>query len=547
MRTSIAVLFTVFAAAAMTGPATDRVRAGSKGQAIGNQQSGNSVLDIYRQYSPYTDPGKYKYLYKNLPDSLPELTQLVKSQTVHPMAELPMYEDRIPKERWNEFSKYPTVRSILEGLVSYDFRGLVKDRTPEHRLVLGCRENAILLASALKSKGTPARVRYGFATYLAPGCHFCHVICEVWNEKDNRWMLVDPSTCKVDVGRGEFECGSDAWLKMQKKEIDPELYGFAGKKTGPVMIAGILCLDMASVLGSEYPITQYAPVSEAFENGNQPTAEQVETLSRISELMRVGDGVSISKLREIYGNNPQLQATKSYELVLADAGNSKAKRDVSHSKPIIEFVDIPAGTFMMGSPATEQGRRDDEVQHKVTVSPFKMSKYAVTYAQYDLFCEATGRRKPWGPERGNLPVSQVTWYDANEFATWMGCKLPTEAQWEYAARANTSTAFYTGDELTTEQANFNGKKALPVGSFPPNAFGLYDMHGNIWQWCSDWYGEYDPNDKLNPQGPASGKRKVDRGGGWYDPAWRCRSAYRAGGDPPGNRGPGMSFRVVKSD
>ena len=176
------------------------------------------------------------------------------------------------------------------------------------------------------------------------------------------------------------------------------------------------------------------------------------------------------------------------------------------------------------------------------------------------FCEATGRTKPWGLERGNLPVSQVTWYDAQAFAEWMGCRLPTEAEFEYAARANTVTPFYRGNCLTSEQANFNGnepytnceksenrKKPLPVGSFAPNAFGIYDMHGNIWEWCSDWYGEYNIEDTLNPKGPDGGTKKVDRGGGFYDPAWRCRSAYRAGGDPPGNRGTGISFRIVKDE
>lgn len=278
------------------------------------------------------------------------------------------------------------------------------------------------------------------------------------------------------------------------------------------------------------------------------------------DLMKSINDDSVSKLREIDNHNSQIQITKSVEPDLASTEDNAGNKEPSKNKPVIEFIDMPGGTFTMGSPAAEEGRKNDEVQHQVTLSAFKMSKYPVTYEQYDLFCEATGRTKPWGFRRGNLPVTQVTWHDANAFAEWMGCRLPTEAQWEYAARANTTTPFYTGDCLTSEQANFDGEQPyancgkgknrnepLPVGSFPPNAFGLYDMHGNIWQWCSDWYDEYNVEDKVNPAGPKTGTRKVNRGGGWHDPAWRCRSACRGGGNSPDTKGTGISFRLVKSE
>jgi sulfatase modifying factor 1 len=522
-----------------------------------------SVLDFYRQYSSFTDPGEYKYLYKNLPDSLPELCRLIKSQFIHPYSELPKYRDQIPKERWNESLKYPTVKSILKGLLSYDSRGIVKDRKVEDRLVLGCREYAILLASILKYRGIPARVRNGHATYLIPGFHTSHTICEVWNENDKRWMLVDPGTGMIDFCREKFDFSNDLWLKMQKGEIDPNLYGLPGNYTGLVSIVGKICPDLASILGTEYTIYQYAPILDyAFKNNNQLPAEQIEILNRISELMKSLDAENLSKLQEIYNNTPQIQITKSFEPNATKTENTTGDKDFSIKKPTIEFVDIPAGTFTMGSPSSEKGRKDDEIQHQVTLSAFKMSKYPITFEQYDLFCEATGRSKPWGRERGKLPVSQVTWYDAVAFAEWMGCRLPTEAEWEYAARANTTTPFYTGDCLTSEQANFNGKepytnceksenrgKPLPVGSFPPNAFGLYDMHGNIWEWTNDWYGEYDIEDTLNPKGPETGENKVLRGGGWREPARECRSAYRGGGRGlyPGTRGAGISFRIVKSE
>src|ERR1035437_101835 len=122
---------------------------------VGNAQQNvkftgkESVMDFYKQYSSFTDPGEYAYLYKNLPDSLPELCSLIKSQFIHPFAELPQYRDQIPEERWNEMEKYPTAKSILAGLLSYDSRGFVKDRKPQDKLVLGCREYAIILASVL--------------------------------------------------------------------------------------------------------------------------------------------------------------------------------------------------------------------------------------------------------------------------------------------------------------------------------------------------------------------------------------------------------------
>ncbi len=507
-------------------------------------------LDLYRQYSPFTDPGDYKRLYENLPDSLPELCSLIKSQFIHPYAELPEYHDLIPKERWNESLKYATVKSILEGLLSHDSRGLVKDRKPENRLVLACRENAILLASILKYRGIPARVRGGYATYLIPDFHTNHAICEVWNENNKRWMLVDPSTGMIDFSRDKFDFSNDTWLKMQKKEIDPNLYGMPGQHSGVLSIIAVFGTDLSFILGTEYTIYQYAPILEyAFKNNNQLTTEQIEILNRISELMKSLDAENLSKLQDIYNNTPQIQMTmtKTFELDAKTSENDTKVTDTSINRQDIEFVYIPGGTFMMGSPAAEQGRKDDEIQHQVTLSAFKMSKYAVTFEQYDRFCQATGRTKPGGYPRGNLPVSRVTWYDAAAFAEWMGCRLPTEAEWEYAARANTTTPFYTGDSLTSDQANFNAKKPLPVGSFPPNAFGLYDMHGNIWEWCNDWYGEYDVNETSNPKGPETGKNKVLRGGGWREPALECRSAYRGGGLYPGTKGAGIGFRIVKSE
>jgi len=522
-------------------------------------QVDSNIYDFYRRYSSFTDPRDLEYLYKNLPDSLSELCRLIKSQTIHPWIGLPMYREQIPEERTNEELKYRTVESILKGLISYDSLGLVKDRKPENRLLISCRHNSILLASILKYRGIPVRVRYGFAPYIESGFHFSHVICEVWNKNDNRWMLVDPSFNMVDFSYDNFDFSNVVWLKMQDKKIDPKLYGL-GSNTGLGLITVALCLDLASILGNEYNYSQYSPILDTVFRKNKLNTTQIKMLNSISELMSLINADNISQLQEIYTNNQQIQYIDSVISVNPYDMNNNKNIEPSLNKPLIEFVNIPSGKFIMGSSVDEEGRQNDEIQHEVTLSAFKMSKYPVTYEQFDLFCEATGRTKPRGRERGNLPVITVSWYDAVAFAEWMKCRLPTEAEWEYAARAHATTSFNTGNCLTSEQANFNGKKPyneckesenrkklIPVGSFLPNTFGLYDMHGNIWEWCSDWYGVYKINDTLNPKGPETGTLKVNRGGAWYDPAWRCRSAYRAEGDPPGNRGQGISFRIVKDD
>lgn len=287
---------------------------------IEKEPTDHSVLDFYRRYSAFTDPGEYTYLYENLPDSLPELCHLIRAQFIHAYAELPRYREQIPEERWNEMTDYPDVKSILEGLLSYDSSGIVYDRKPEDRLVLICRHNAILLVSILKYRGIPARVRYGHATYLIPGFHTSHAVCEVWNEKERRWMLVDPSMDRVDFSREEFDFSNDAWLQLQNGEIDPNLYGVPHRYTGMVSILTKVCGDLMCILGTESPIYLYPPIMDyAFKNNNQLTGEQILTLNRISELMKSIDADSLAELRSIYENTPEIQLTQSFTAVSTHA------------------------------------------------------------------------------------------------------------------------------------------------------------------------------------------------------------------------------------
>lgn len=222
-----------------------------------------------------------------------------------------------------------------------------------------------------------------------------------------------------------------------------------------------------------------------------------------------------------------------------------------------ELVLIPGGVFLMGSPETEEGRSDDEFLHEVSLSDFYMGRYPVTNAEYGRFLAAQpGMREPeyWGDRRynqPNQPVVGVSWKDAQKYAAWAGLSLPSEAQWEYACRAGATTRYYTGDtENDLDRAGWydqnSGGTLHPVGAKEPNAFGLYDMHGNVFEWCGDWYESdyYAQSPKENPAGPESGSYRVLRGGSWGRGARDCRSAYRYYW-LPADRGTYAGFRVVR--
>jgi len=257
----------------------------------------------------------------------------------------------------------------------------------------------------------------------------------------------------------------------------------------------------------------------------------------------------------------------------------------------MEFVRIPAGEFMMGKPDSEPPAREDEKStaprgwrtqeerkerpsHRVAISKdFYMAKYPVTQEQYSKlmgrnpsYFSATGggKAKVEGMDTDRFPVETVSWQEAQEFCrklselTGRPCTLPTEAQWEYACRGGTTTPFYFGTSCNGTQVNCRGsypfgtaekgpylERTCPVGSYPANPFGLYDMCGNVCQWCQDYCDAqpYDLSVSVDPQGPAYGPMRVERGGGWDHECWGCRSAYRAG-NGAANRYNNTGFRVV---
>jgi formylglycine-generating enzyme required for sulfatase activity/tRNA A-37 threonylcarbamoyl transferase component Bud32 len=279
------------------------------------------------------------------------------------------------------------------------------------------------------------------------------------------------------------------------------------------------------------------------------------------------------------------------------------------------FAWIPPGTFLMGSLPTEERRDDDEPQHRVTLTKgFYLGIHQVTHGQFVQFVQATGYktdaetgggayyRSAWTPPpihrrgkksargahyRGSVwkldpaknwrapgfnqtdahPVVCISWNDAVAFCEWLmrrdgqgrRYRLPTEAEWEYACRAGTTTPFHFGEIISTDQANYDGhytygkgtegvhrQQTAPVGSFPPNPWGLYDMHGNVEEWCQDWYGPYPAENMKDPQGVEQGDYRVLRGGSWYSYPWTCRAACR-GRRAPARRYDFCGCRVVLFD
>ena len=217
-----------------------------------------------------------------------------------------------------------------------------------------------------------------------------------------------------------------------------------------------------------------------------------------------------------------------------------------------EMVLIPAGTFMMGSPNTEKGRQPNETQHEVTLTnPFYMGKYEVTQEQW----ESVMGSNPSLSTGNKLPVTQVSWEDCQEFikklnaSTKGGYRLPYEAEWEYACRAGTTTAYSYGDNLTKSDANIhvlNIWKLAIVGSYNPNAFGVYDMHGNVWEWCEDWYGSLLDGEVTDPRGSATGEYRVLRGGSFLNYALLARSFNRNYDSPTYRLNPGLGFRLART-
>lgn len=278
--------------------------------------------------------------------------------------------------------------------------------------------------------------------------------------------------------------------------------------------------------------------------------------------------------REVEGVEEIKKVPNTIIPVSAKAAEVEGPQSTQKSQPIqpgqrtftnsigMKFAYIPSGTFLMGSPTNEYERDDTEVQHEVALSRgYYMGVTEVTQGQWKA---VMGNNPSSFKDCGHdCPVEYVSWDDVQAFIRRLNQKegtnryrLPTEAEWEYACRAGTDTFFYTGGCLTTSEANYDGKYPLfgcekgdsrrstvKVGSFSPNAWGLHDMHGNVWEWCEDWYGDYPSGAVTDPKGPSSGSIRVSRGGSCYSNAEYCRSAYRIR-DVRGHRVSYLGFRLA---
>lgn len=219
------------------------------------------------------------------------------------------------------------------------------------------------------------------------------------------------------------------------------------------------------------------------------------------------------------------------------------------------MVIIHAGEFLMGSTVKEADLRWEHPQHKVFLDDYYLDKHEVTVAQYRKFCEETGRSMPSAPYWGwqdSHPMIKVSWDDATAYANHYDKRLPTEAEWEKACRAGSTTKYSFGNSGTNLgdyawYAVNSNKQTHPVGTKKPNALGIYDMHGSVWEWCGDWYNEdyYKSSPTNNPKGPSSGPGRVLRGGGWFSSVGYCRSAFR-NWDPQSFRVANYGFRCAWS-
>jgi formylglycine-generating enzyme required for sulfatase activity len=365
------------------------------------------------------------------------------------------------------------------------------------------------------------------------------------------------------LGKEDKSVGAGVWIVEYKEEAPPAM--IRGEAGGDLFSHGRLWVERATgrVMKTELQV-------------EQPTVRAIVTTT-----FRYDDRFGIAvpmEMRERYtigtGNRVNMVATYGRFRRFSVSAEEDVRvplRTVKEAVTGMTLIELPAGRYTMGSGSSEIGRNADETLHDVEITqPFFLGRYEVTQGEWRaVMGTSPSQFTACGPR---CPVENVTFADVQQFLAKLNAnpsatlqyRLPTEAEWEYACRAGTTGPFATGENLTTDQANYNGRfpyptsspgpagpagefrqRPTPVGSFPPNRWGLADMHGNVWEWTADRYGAYaeDASANIDPHGPASGEKRVIRGGSWYFDANSARCALRYT-HAPEDRGFSLGFRLA---
>ncbi|NJR38398.1 MAG: formylglycine-generating enzyme family protein [Leptolyngbyaceae cyanobacterium CSU_1_4] len=333
----------------------------------------------------------------------------------------------------------------------------------------------------------------------------------------------------------------------------------------PTDIEGLELFKLNGYPSGLKPVTQWRDRDEAFLDVVKGIRQAVNKLvsQASSQSIPTPSAISTPSLRLHSFAFESVTVNEQGKIIRYQLGEAQQWEEDLGNGVVLETVSIPGGSFLMGSPRDEEGRSDAESpQHRVEVTPFFMGKYSITQSQYQA---VMGENPSHFQENGaHRPVENVSWEMAIAFCqklsqqTKRNYRLPSEAEWEYACRAGTTTPFHFGETITTDLANYDGnhtyraapngeyrEETTPVGKFSPNAFGLFDMHGNVWEWCADqWHPNYQGAPTYgNAWIAGGGASRLLRGGSWNFNPWRCRSACRVSLNPDGCRRD-FGFRVV---
>jgi formylglycine-generating enzyme required for sulfatase activity len=365
---------------------------------------------------------------------------------------------------------------------------------------------------------------------------------------------------RFSLGKEDKSVGAGVWIVDYKEEAPPAMV--RGEAGGDLFSHGRLWVELSTgrVLKTDLQVEQPSVRAVVTTTFRYDERFGIAVPSEMRERYTIGTGNRVSTVAT-YGRFRRFGVT-------ADADIKMPLQTVTEPVTGMTLAELPAGRFTMGSASSEIGRNADETIHDVEITrPFFLGRDEVTQQDWrTVMGAAPSHFASCGPR---CPVENVTFRDVEQFLAKLNerdaestielrYRLPTEAEWEYACRAGTTGPFFTGENITTDQANYNGRfpyasfapgafrqRPTPVGSFPPNRWGLADMHGNVWEWTSDWYGPYPESDTANidPRGPDTGEKRVIRGGSWYfdGNSARCGLRYT---HAPQDRGFSLGFRLA---